>query len=79
MEVYLNRLTSLKQELTDAGNDVTDHDFILIIRNRTHKEYGDFVSAIFGKTTIDKLDLRTLMTQLKQEDEFRRSTNQREH
>ena len=29
MESYLNRLTSLKQELKDAGNEVTEADFIL--------------------------------------------------
>ena len=78
MESYLSRLTSLKQELTDAGSDVSDSDFILTIMNGTHEDYGDFVSAISGKQTIDKLVVGTLMTQLKQEDDLRRSINHKE-
>ena len=30
MEAYLNRLTSLKQDLADAGSQVNDSDFILM-------------------------------------------------
>ena len=78
MSDYLNRLTSLKQELTEAGNQVSDSNFILTIMNGTHEDYGDFVSAITGKTTIDKLAANTLMTQLIQEDDLRQSMSQRE-
>lgn len=72
---YLYRLTSLKQELHEAGNTVSDPDFILTIMNGTHEEYGGFVSAITGKQTIDKIQSADLMRQLQQEEEFRTSMN----
>ena len=39
-------------ELDDAGNKVTDADFILTIMNGTH---GDFVSAITSKQEISAI------------------------
>ena len=77
MVEYLNRLTSLKQELTEAGNAVNDPDFILTIMNGTHEEYGDYVSAISGKETIDKLKVDEFMKKLIQEDALRTSMNQK--
>ena len=53
MSDYINRLSSLKQELTDAGNTVSDQDFILTIMNGTHDEFGDYVSAVTGKKKIN--------------------------
>ena len=65
----------IKQELHEAGNIVSDSDFILTITNRAHEEYGGFVSAITGKQTIDKIQSADLIRQLQQEDEFRTSMN----
>jgi hypothetical protein len=48
MSDYLNRLTSLKEELNEAGNQVSEQDFVLTIMNGTHEEYGKFVSATTG-------------------------------
>ena len=71
-------MTSLKQELKDAGNQVSDQDFILTIMNGTHEDYGDFVSAVTGKKAVDKLEVNDLIDQLIKEDDLKRTMSQRE-
>ena len=70
---YINKLSSLKQELCDAGNTVSDQDFILTIMNGTHSEFGDFVSSITGKKKINELTSSDLIKQLIKEDLLRRT------
>ena len=61
MSDYINRLTSFKLELDDAGNKVTDADFIFTIMNGTHDEYDDFVSAMTSKQEISAIVVNDLM------------------
>ena len=79
MRDYINRLSSLKQELKDAGNEVDDKDYILTIMNGTHKDYGDYVSAMTGKKKVSELTSEALIDQLIKEDDLRRSMKSNDH
>jgi len=48
---FIDRLTTLKQELIGAGSQVSDPNFIIALMMGTHEEFGDYVSAITAKTT----------------------------
>ena len=78
MSDYINRLMQYKNELKDAGNEVSDKDFILTIMNGTHNEYGNFVSAMTGKKNIDEIAANDLINQLIKEDDLRRSMKRNE-
>ena len=79
MRDFINRLMALKQEVVEAGCAVTDTDYILTIMTGTHDEFGDFVSAMTGKQTIDKLVVDDFVGQLINEDELRKSMQHRDN
>lgn len=75
MNVYINRLSILRSDLKDAGNEVSDQDYLLTIMNGTHSEYGDYVSAMTGKKKVTDIQVDDLISQLIKEDDLRRTMN----
>ncbi len=76
MTDYIDRLTSLSQDLTSADCTVTEPDFILTLLNGTHEEFGNFVSAACSKKAAKDLKKNELISLLIKEDDLQRSMNQ---
>ena len=73
---YIDRLTSLSQDLAGADCAVSEQDFILTLLNGTHEEFGSFISASCAKQSAKELKKATLIPLLIKEDYLQGSMNQ---
>ena len=74
---YLHKLERLQRELGQGGKTVNNDDIVLTVMQGTHEEFGDFVSSVTGKRSLDQIDLDDLKASLIKEDELRRAVNAR--
>ena len=71
VEAYINRKTIIREELTVAGQTISDPEMAMELMRGISDVYEQFCSAATASQEPDKIDLEQLKTKLRQE-EYRR-------